>query len=238
MFRKSGIKKHYLLISSITVLVLTPATIAAGIVFFNDRKYYFISLMLIIYAVLLMVLKWEGKKPKARELVVIATLIAIAVAGRTLFYAVPFFKPVSAIIIVSAIAFGENVGFLTGMGSILISNFFFGQGPWTPWQMFAFGVIGYLTGLLYRKKLIKRSRIFLTIYGFVVTIVIYGGIMNPAALIIYSSEITMEGLLAVYISGFPVDAVHGLSTALFLFVGAKPLFEKLDRIKEKYGILL
>lgn len=231
------ISEHSFLISLIIVVVLAPATIALGILCLGDRKYYFISFMLIAYSIILMIIKWEGRKPKARELVVIAALAALAVAGRALFYAVPFFKPVCAIVIISAAAFGESVGFLVGALAMLVSNFFFGQGPWTPWQMFAFGAIGYMTGILYRKKLIRRSRIFLCVYGFVVTIVVYGGIMNPAALIMYTPEITLEGLIAVYISGFPVDMVHASGTAFFLFIGAMPLLEKLERIKNKYGLI-
>lgn len=238
MSEKIKNKNYNFLVSLLFVIVLAPATIAFGVVFLNDRKYYFISFMLMLYAVIMLILRWEGRKPKSRELVITAALTALAVAGRALFYAVPFFKPVCAIVIISAAAFGESMGFLVGALSMLISNFFFGQGPWTPWQMFAFGVIGYLTGILYRKNIIKKNRIVLAVYGFVVTIVIYGGIMNPASLIMYTSKVTLNGLIAVYISGFPVDLVHGAGTALFLFFGAMPLLEKLERIKSKYGIFI
>lgn len=61
--------------------------------------------------------------------------------------------------------------------------------------------------------------------------------MNPAALVMSVYEVTWEGLLAIYISGVPVDLVHASSTFIFLWLGAKPLLEKLQRIKIKYGLL-
>ena len=82
---------------------------------------------------------------------------------------------------------------------------------WTPWQMFAMGFIGFLSGILYRIGLLPTKRLRLCIYGFLVTVFIYGGIMNPAALFMSVYDFTWEGLLAIYISGIPVDLVHALS---------------------------
>lgn len=73
--------------------------------------------------------------------------------------------------------------------------------------------------------------------GFLVTVFIYGGIMNPAALFMSVYDFTWEGLLAIYISGIPVDLVHASSTFIFLWIGAKPLLEKLQRIKIKYDLM-
>ena len=95
-------------------------------------------------------LVFEKKKPRARELVPIAVMAALGVVGRTLFSLIPLpnFKPVSAIVIITAVAFGPETGFLTGAVTGFLSNFIFGQGPWTPWQMFCWGMIGFVAGLL------------------------------------------------------------------------------------------
>lgn len=96
-------------------------------------------------------LVFEGRHPKARELVIISVLCAIAVAGRLAFTMLPQFKPVVAIVIISGVAFGGESGFLVGAVSMLVSNLMFGQGPWTPWQMFAAGIIGFIGGILFKK---------------------------------------------------------------------------------------
>ena len=83
---------------------------------------------------------FENRRPQARELVVIAVLCAIGVAGRAAFFMVPQFKPVAAVVILAGVCFGAESGFLVGAMTAFVSNFFFGQGPWTPWQMFAFGL--------------------------------------------------------------------------------------------------
>ena len=225
-------------VSLFLLLVAIPLTIAVGFyvmdvaavgtVFekiFGPRKYYFISLVIIIYSLLPFFMVFEGRKPQVRELVVLATMVALATAGRAAFFMIPSFKPIIAIVIISAIAFGGEAGFL------------FGQGPWTPWQMFAMGFIGFLSGILYRIGLLPTKRLSLCIYGFLVTVFIYGGIMNPAALFMSVYDFTWEGLLAIYISGIPVDLVHASSTFIFLWIGAKPLLEKLQRIKIKYDLM-
>lgn len=213
---------------------------AVGTVFeriFGPRKYYFISLVIVLYSLLPFFMVFEGRKPQVRELVVLATMIALATAGRAAFFMTPSFKPIVAIVIVSGIAFGGEAGFLVGSMTMVVSNFLFGQGPWTPWQMFAMGFIGFLSGILYRVGLLPTKRISLCIYGFLVTLFIYGGIMNPAALFMSVYEFSWEGLLAIYISGIPVDLIHASSTFIFLWIGAKPLLEKLQRIKVKYDLM-
>ena len=217
--------------------ILVPLTIGAGILFFGDRKYVFISVLLVIYAMLPFFMVFEGRKPQARELIIIAVLTALTVAGRAAFFMTPSFKPIAAMVIISAVTFGPEAGFLVGCLTMLVSNFFFGQGPWTPWQMFSYGLIGFVAGILFRKGLLKRTRPALCIYGFLSVIFLFGGIMNPASLIMYTSHITWQGILAMYISGIPVDLVQATSTVIFLWIGARPMIEKLERIKRKYGLI-
>ena len=223
--------------SMFLILILIPVTIWTGITLFDDRKYFVISLAIAVYCMLPFFLIFEGRKPQARELLTIAVLVAIAVAGRAAFFMVPSFKPVVAVTIISAVCFGAESGFLVGALSMLSSNMLFGQGPWTPWQMFAAGIIGFLAGILFQKGWLKARKISLCIYGFLATVFIYGGIMHPASLVMTSYAITKRNLLAIYMSGLPVDLVHASATVIFLWIASKPMIEKLERIKVKYGMI-
>ena len=223
--------------SMFLILILIPVTIWIGITLFDDRKYFVISLAIAVYCMLPFFLIFEGRKPQARELLTIEVLVAIAVAGRAAFFMVPSFKPVVAVTIISAVCFGAESGFLVGALSMLSSNMLFGQGPWTPWQMFAAGIIGFLAGILFQKGWLKARKISLCIYGFLATVFIYGGIMNPASLVMTSYAITKRNLLAIYMSGLPVDLVHASATVIFLWIASKPMIEKLERIKVKYGMM-
>ena len=138
---------------------------------------------------------------------------------------------------ITAIVFGPETGFLTGALTAFVSNFIFGQGPWTPWQMFSFGMIGFLAGILYQKGILKARKLDLCIYGFLSVFLIYGGIMNPASVLMSYGYITKSSLIAYYISGAPVDLVHAASTVIFLWLLSRPLLEKLERIKVKYGLI-
>ncbi|MBQ2926882.1 MAG: ECF transporter S component [Ruminiclostridium sp.] len=182
-------------------------------------------------------LVFEGRKPQARELVLIAALCAIGVAGRAAFFMLPNFKPVTALTIIAGVALGGETGFLVGAMTMLASNILFSQGPWTPWQMFAMGIIGFLAGVLFRKGWLRRTRGALAAFGVLAVLLIYGGIMNPASALLWTQSLEWEILLTYYLTGIPMDCVHAASTGLFLWFGAEPLLEKLDRIKVKYGLL-
>ena len=152
------------LVAAALILVVIPLTIWLGLLL-GDRQYYFISLLIIIYTMVPFFMVFEKRKPKARELVVIAVLCAIAVAGRAMFIYLPFFKPLVAIVIITGIAFGGEAGFLCGAVSGFVSNFIFGQGPWTPWQMFAYGIAGFLAGVLHQKGLLQKKLLPLSVFG-------------------------------------------------------------------------
>ena len=145
------------IISYLMILILIPATL---ILFwhFGDRKYYLCSLLLIIYSMIPFFLSFEKRKPQARELVSIAVMCAIAVVSRAAFMMLPHFKPMLGIIMITGMAFGAEAGFLTGALGAFVSNFLFGQGPWTPWQMFGYGIGGLLAGLLARLHRIHHEQ--------------------------------------------------------------------------------
>lgn len=219
------------------ILLAIPLTIYIGVFYLQDRKYYFISLLVILETIIPFFMVFEGRKPKARELVVISVLCAIAIAGRTAFFMIPQFKPMAAVIIIAGVCFGGEAGFLVGAVTGFVSNFFFGQGPWTPWQMFALGIIGFLAGVFFNKGVLRKRKVSLCVFGFFAAIIVYGLIMNSATVIIWQGKPTGEMFISSYIMGFPFDLVHGASTAFFLWVIAEPMIEKIDRIKIKYGLI-
>lgn len=224
------------LFAMLFVFFSVPLTILFGTYFLEDRKYYFISLLIIAETLIPFFAHFEGRKPKAREIVVISVLCALGVCGRAIFYMLPQFKPLAAIVIVSGACFGGGSGFLVGAVSAFVSNFFFGQGPWTPWQMFSFGIIGFLSGLIFKDLGLKKSKLIFSIYGFLAIFLIYGGIMNPASVIMYQENINMEMIISSYVMGAPFDLIHALSTVFFMWCISEVMCEKLERIKIKYGL--
>ena len=219
------------------ILVGIPAILFVGSYYFDIKNYYLMALLVLLACMLPFFMVFEGRKPQARELTVIAVLCALGVAGRAAFFMLPQFKPVLALTIISGVAFGGETGFLVGAMTMLASNFLFSQGPWTPFQMFAAGIIGFLAGVLFRKGWLRRSRAALCVYGALAAILIYGGLMNPTSALIYGRELNWQVLVSYYLTGFPMDCVHAAATVFFLWVLAEPMLEKLDRIKTKYGLV-
>ena len=232
---KRKLKKRTIF-ATLLILLLIPLTLFVGVYYFAGRKYYLISLFILLECMIPFFLIFEGRKPQARELVLIAVLVALNVAGRAAFFMLPEFKPVVAMTILAGVAFGGETGFLVGAMTMLVSNMLFSQGPWTPWQMFAMGIIGWLAGVLYRKGVLRRGRLSLCIYGVIASTVIFGGIMNPASALMWSNTINWKIILSYYVTGIPVDLVRAVATFIFLWLGAEPMLEKLDRIKVKYGL--
>ncbi|MBQ7975169.1 MAG: ECF transporter S component [Clostridia bacterium] len=223
--------------AALAAFVAVPLTIAAGIYLFGNRKYYFISLLIILEIMIPFFAGFEKKHPRGREIVIISVLCAMAIAGRTAFYFLPQFKPVLAIIIIAGACLGSETGFIVGAITGFVSNFFFGQGPWTPWQMFAFGIIGFIAGIIFRCGLIKPNRITLSIFGAFATIVIFGGIMNPSSVLQWQAHPSAEMFISAYAVALPFDILHAFATAFFLWFISEPVMEKLERVKIKYGLM-
>ena len=217
------------------VLILSVILIIAETYLWNNRKYYLTSVIMILFAMLPFFVRFEGRRPQVREIVLLAVMTAFAVAGRAAFYWAPQFKPVCAIVILTAAAFNAEAGFIVGAASALISNMFFGQGPWTPWQMLGFGLAGFFGGLLFYNREVKTAP--LLAYGFFSVLIIYGVLLDTASLLMYSQDVTWKALLAVYASGFSFNLIHSASTVVFLVLLRKPVLTKFRRIKIKYGMM-
>ncbi len=227
-------------VSIVAVLVLIPATIWFGVARLGDKKYFFISLLVLLEAMLPFFVSFEDRKPKARDIVTLAVMCALAVTGRTAFFMLPNFTPVMAIVIIAGVAFGCEGGFITGAMTMFVSNFIMGQGPWTPWQMFAMGLVGFLAGLFFAGSSVRTrnmTKLGLCIFGALICIVVYGGIMNPASVIMWQPNVNFSMIMASYVTGFPFDLAQATATVIALWLVARPFLEKLDRVRIKFGVL-
>jgi len=220
------------------------ATVAAIAVIFAVLVYSALTGMssyaaLSAFTVLLFIIPFflslDMKKPQARDIVPIAVMAAVGAVGRMLFAAVPSLKPTTAIVIISGVVFGPHAGFLTGAVAALVSNLFFGQGAYTPWQMLAWGLCGFLAGFLKKTGLIRGVK-SLAVYGFFASI-LFGLIMNCWHVIGFVNPITWGAVLTVYASSIVFDVIHALSTAVMILLLGNPWIRKLNRIKIKFGIL-
>lgn len=221
-------KKHTFL----AVMLIMPLLILAGAVVFRDKQYAWISLGA---AVLCCVPFFAGfeKRGGQTKIVIIAVMIAFSVIGRIIFAPVPAFKPVTAMVVITGIYFGREAGFMTGALSAVISNFYFGQGPWTPFQMLVWGLIGALAGLLSRR--LEKSRIALICYG-ALSGVAFSLLMDVWTVLWIDGSFVLSRYAAALITAWPFTLTYAVSNVIFLLI-LNPVFgKKLKRIKLKYGI--
>ena len=230
---------------SLAIMVLL---VPLAVVLFTRLKqsFYLSGLTIIVLTIAAFFLHFESRKPQARELVLLAVLCALAVASRAAFGFVPHFKPMLAIVMLTGIAFGPEAGFLCGAISGFASNFIFGQGPWTPWQMFAYGIGGMLAGLFALCGILKKSPrawrdggwrdiLALTVFGFLCILLVVGPLLDTSTF--FMAGFSASSPLAVYLAGVPVNCVHGSAVALTMLLFGKPLLDRLRRIQIKYGMM-
>ncbi len=225
-----------LLTIDVVMMALALGTVFAGIYIFDNQRYFIVSMLLVIYAMVPFFARFERSSPKAREIVILAVMISVAVAGRAAFFMVPNFKPTVAIIIIAGMALGRQAGFLTGAMSAFVSNFLFGQGPWTTWQMLAMAVIGYLAGAVFYRYGDRMKVVVLAVFGGAATFFIYGAITDMWTILMMTSQPSLATAMVVYGAAVPFNAVHAAATVIFLLLLAKPMVEKLNRVKVKYGM--
>lgn len=215
-------------------LLVIPATLIFGLRL-TGRAYYLTSTLIIIELLVPFFLAFESRKPQARELVVLAVLSALAVAARVVI-PIPSFKAIFAIIMLSGMAFGPEAGFLVGAVSAFASNFFYGQGAYTPWQMFAYGAGGMLAGFLFAKGQLPKNRWVMAAFGFLACVCFVGPLLDTCTIFLTLPRLTAKTVWPIFLSGFPVNVSQGLCTALTMVLFGNPLLEKLDRVKVLYGM--
>ena len=177
---------------------------------------------------------FEKSKLGTKEIAIIATLSAFTAMSRIVFVAIPNVKPVTFLVALSGLVFGPYEGFLVGSTSAFLSNIFFGQGPWTPWQMFSWGLIGMIAGFWGRKNtkvsVIKFS-IVCFLFGFM-----FDWIMNIWHLIGFVKPITIDSIIITYLTSLTFDIMHGASSFIFSIIFYESFLQVLQRFKHKLQI--
>ncbi len=215
----------------ILILVLIPVVILIGVKAFDGKQYAFVSTLVLILACIPFFTSFE-KKGSVNKMVILAVMVALSVFGRYCFSFVPHFKPVTAIVIITGIYLGGELGFLCGALSALLSNFIFGQGPWTPFQMFAWGLTGLLGGIF--AKCLKEYFALLILYGCMCGLM-YSLILDIWTTMWQDGTFNLSRYVAYIVIAIPTTLTYMISNVIFLLILAKPIGKKIERIKVKFG---
>ena len=238
------------IVLEVVALFATPIILAVEMIYFPDFTAVS-SIILAIISVALFMLSFEAKKPSVANLVPTAVFSALGAAGRIAFAPLAYVKPVSAVAIFAGAFLGRHAGFLVGALSALLSNVFFGQGSWTPWQMYAWGLVGYLGGLLatfisacasskrpsvqQSEKPHKLPPFLLMIWAFI-SGPFFGLVMNVYFVIGFVHSLTLESALLAFAASIPLDLTHGVATLVFLILLWLPWQTSVSRILTKYNL--
>lgn len=227
-------RKLKLIVNIGIYLILIPLTVILGVTVFKDRQYIAVSVILAVLVLLGFLFAYERKKTTVREMTVITVMIAFSVIGRLIFAGVPAFKPITAIVVISGIAFGYEAGFMVGALSALLSNFYFGQGPWTPFQMLSWGIIGLVAGFIFKRDKMPYMPA-LILYG-LISGIIFSMIMDIWTVVSIDGIFNAERYAAALGAGLPFMIIYAVSNVVFLIILTKPMLRQIARIKVKYGI--
>jgi len=222
--------------SNVALLVLAVVIglwIAGGVL--NVKALTNLAIMSALVATLVVLyyyLRFEEKKTDAKLIAIVGTMAALSVAGRCLFAAVPNVKPSTFIIIITGYVFGPLSGFMVGATTALVSNLFFGQGPWTIWQMLAWGMAGLISGLLGPKGMLEgrwRLAFYCAAWGF-----LFGWIMNLYFVLGFVHPLSFRAFFATYAASSWFDLLHAGGNFAFAFILGPALVAMLRRYQSRF----
>lgn len=229
-----GSKVKTAAVFAICVAAAIASVVAAALI--GKNTYIIASVAVVVCAIIPFFFAFEEGRPSAGKVALVAVMCVLAIASRAIFAPIPFFKPIAGIVFISGLAFGSTSGFTVGAVSMLVSNFMFGQGPWTPWQMLAFGLCGAVAGSLRRSTDAQSGNMgwvclaLVSIFAGLFYVLVAGPILDTSSVFFMLSRITLEGAIAVYIAGLPVNAIQAIATALTVFFLGNPLLRKLSKV--------
>ena len=148
-----------LALTAVLIFLVIPTLIALTVFLGSKRLYMPLSLLILVMIMAPFFMIFERRKPRAREVVLIAMMSALTVASHTFFHIAFPVQIGTAMVIISGISLGPEAGFLIGAMSRFVCNFYMGQGAWTPWQMFCWGLLGFLAGLAFNREISKQNSI-------------------------------------------------------------------------------
>lgn len=223
----------------VPLLLAVPAVMAASLAL-APASAAGLMLLVVVLVLALFFEGYESTRPALRQIMPTLVLAALAAAGRILFGPIPDFKPVSAIAIIAGASLGRGNGFMVGALAALTSNVFMGQGMWTPWQMYAWGIVGYLGGVLADHGALTRRDGSPRPAGILgvgaASGLIYGAVINAYDIIGFVQPLTFAGAIARLAAAVPFDIMHSLATCVFLMALYAPWTRRIGRIVRKFNL--
>lgn len=219
------------------VLIALPLILFASTAFNVDQPVV-LTLVVMTAASTIFLTSLDSDRSLFRQIAPTLSLAAVATVGRMLFASFPSVKPVTALCVLAGILFGKQSGFMVGTLAALLSNFFFGQGPWTPFQMYAWGMVGYLAGVLAQKGVFDlethgraKASLRILVFGALASL-LFGAILNSWYIACFGAFLTGEGVFLAYGAGLAFDIPHAIATVGFLSVIAVPWQQKFQRLRK------
>jgi energy-coupling factor transport system substrate-specific component len=192
-----------------------------------------VASFLIVGAVIVAGFAWyERSRPPAQVVALVAALAALAIAGRIAFAAFPNVKPTTDIVIFAGYALGGAPGFAVGALAALVSNFWFGQGPWTPWQMAGWGLCGIL-GALLALGIRNAGRFALAATcGFAG--ILYGALLNFSLMATYGGDLSLRHFLVLEARAIPFEIAHVAGNVVLALLAGPAMVRMLTRFRERF----
>ncbi len=230
-------------------VIMIPAALVMGISLADSVNWSIISTLIMILVMTAFYFRFERHRVNSKDLAVIATMAALAAAGRIPFAAIPSLQPTTFLVIITGYVFGVQPGFMVGATAALVSNFMLGQGPWTPWQMLAWGLAGVSAGILGRVMPANRAgtaedegpgekrrttvwrlklSLFAMVWGF-----LFGWLMNIYTWTTFVYPLDWDSFWATQVTSLPMDVIHAAGNFLFTFMLGPQFVRVLMRFRKR-----
>ncbi len=158
-----NMSKKRLHTSEFVIFLIIPIIVILGYFLLGEKMYMPVSFLILLSIMIPFFMVFEKCKTKAREMILIVMMSALTIVSHLTLHIIFPIQIGTALVILSGVSLGAEAGFLIGALSRLICNFYMGQGPWTPWQMFAWGLLGFLFGIIFNKDRARRAVLFTNI---------------------------------------------------------------------------
>ncbi len=222
----SAVKTSIYIILGVVALVLVSWKLQ-----FILQNWQVFTAVLLLAALVIFFASFEKSAVSSREVGIIAVLAALAAVGRVPFAPLPGIQPTTFLVIISGYVFGARAGFMVGAVGALVSNFFLGQGPWTPFQMLFWGLAGASAGVLGR-LLPESGRAVMVSFG-IAWGYLFGWLMNMFFVVFFIKPLTWKAFFLAYAASFPFDTLHALGNVCFYLLLGPQVIKVLKRFREK-----
>lgn len=197
-------------------------------------NYGLVSAAVLFASLIFTFIRYEQKNVSVKDIALTATLAGLAGISRVLFAAIPNVQPTTFIVIISGYVFGPGFGFMVGATAALVSNSFLGHGPWTPWQMLAWGLAGLSAGVFKKLAGERPSRLGISVFAFCWGF-LFDFIMNLWHWLFFIYPLTVKSFTAVFAASFYFDLMHSAGNFVFAYLFGADLINILSRFKSRIG---